>query len=129
MRFLRPRHLITCMFAAFAAASAAAQPVNYSLRSVISLPATAANVQPGGKFTSFDIGFFDPGSNNYYIADRSNASVDIISGTTLQVLGQAQGFTGQAATTSRSGADGVVVVTANGATTLFAGDANSTLEV
>lgn len=108
---------------------ALAQPVSYSLQSLITIPATAANVQPGGAFTSFDIGFFNPGSNNYYLADRSNASVDIVSGATLKVIGQAQGFTGQAATTSVSGADGVVAFTSNGVTTLYAGDGNSTLKV
>jgi DNA-binding beta-propeller fold protein YncE len=86
-------------------------------------------VQPSGAFTSFDIGFFDPAAKNYYVADRSNASVDIISGSTLKVIGQAPGFTGQGATTSVSGADGVVTVTAGGVTTLYAGDGNSTLKV
>ena len=109
--------------------STLAQPVNYSLQTLIAIPPTAANVQPGGGFTSFDIGFFDPVSRNYFIADRSNASVDIISGSTLAVVGQATGFTGQKATTSVSGADGVVAVTAGGLTTLYAGDGNSTLKV
>ena len=68
-------------------------------------------------------------SRNYFVADRSNASVDIISGSTLKVVGQAPGFTGQQATTSVSGADGVVAVTAGGFTTLYAGDGNSTLKV
>ena len=55
---------------------------DYTLQSVISIPTTAANVQPGGAFTSFDISYFDAASGNYYVADRSNASVDIVSGTT-----------------------------------------------
>jgi len=109
--------------------SVSAQPVNYTLQTLVSIPPTAANVQPGGGFTSFDIGYFDAGSGNYFLADRSNASVDIISGTTLQVVGQATGFTGQQATTSRSGPDGVVAVTSGGTTTLYAGDGNSTLKV
>ena len=109
--------------------SASAQPVNYTLQSLISIPQTAANVQPGGGFTSFDIGYFDPGSRNYFLADRSNASVDIISGSTLNVVGQVPGFTGQRATTSVSGPDGVVAVTSGGVTTLYAGDGNSTLKV
>ena len=109
---MRTLGLATVLFAALGAGAASAQSANYSLRTLISIPPSLANVQPGGAFTSFDIGFFDPGSRNYYIADRSNASVDIISGNTLQVLGQATGFTGQQATTSVSGADGVVAVTA-----------------
>ncbi len=99
------------------------------LQNIIAIPTTAANVQPGGAFTSFDISYFDPSVNEYFIADRSNASVDIISGSSLTVVGQAQGFTGQGATTSVSGADGVVAVTVAGTTTLYAGDGNSTLKV
>jgi hypothetical protein len=94
----------------------------------IPVPADAANAQ-GGAFSSFDISFADPVTGNVYIADRSNASVDIFSGASLTFLGRATGFTGQQATTSLSGADGVLTVTSAGVTTLYAGDGNSTLKV
>jgi hypothetical protein len=68
-------------------------------------------------------------TGNIFIADRSNASVDIFSGSTLTFLGRATGFTGQQATTSVSGADGVLTVTTGAVTTLYAGDGNSTLKV
>jgi hypothetical protein len=68
-------------------------------------------------------------TGNIFIADRSNASVDIFSGSSLTFLGRATGFTGQQATTSTSGADGVLAVTVGGITTLYAGDGNSTLKV
>jgi hypothetical protein len=130
MRIFRPvLSAAVVAIGALGASHSLAQPVNYNLQTLITIPSTPANVQPGGAFTSFDIGFFDPGSNAYYVADRSNASVDIISGSTLKVLGQAPGFTGQQATTSTSGADGVVAVTSGGTTTLYAGDGNSTLKV
>src|SRR6266481_8842714 len=90
---------------------------------------TTANVQPGGAFSSFDISFADPVTGNVFSADRSNASVDIFSGSSLTFLGRATGFTGQQATTSVSGADGVLTVTSGGITTLYAGDGNSTLKV
>jgi hypothetical protein len=93
------------------------------------VPADAANVQPGGAFSSFDISYVDPVTGDLFIADRSNASVDIFSGSSLTFLGRATGFTGQQATTSVSGADGVVTVTSGGVTTLYAGDGNSTLKV
>ena len=96
---------------------------NYTLQTTLSIPATAANNQ-GGLFTAFDISFFDPVTGLDYVADRSNASVDIVSPT--GVVAQAQGFTGQQATTSVSGPDGVVVTGASH--TLFAGDGNSTLK-
>jgi hypothetical protein len=101
---------------------------SYTLQTTISIPASSANSQ-GGAFTSFDISFFDPATENYYVADRSNASVDVISGSSLTVVGQATGFTGQQATTSTSGADGVLTVTSAGTSTLFAGDGNSTLKI
>src|SRR6266446_6047367 len=91
---------------------------------------TTANVQPGGAFSSFDISFADPVTGNIFIADRSNASVDIFSGSSLTFLGRATGFTGQSpAGNNFSGADGVLTVTTGGVTTLYAGDGNSTLRV
>jgi hypothetical protein len=95
----------------------------------IPVPAGPANVQPGGAFSSFDISFADAVTGNIFIADRSNAAVDIFSGSSLTFLGRATGFTGQQATTSTSGADGVLTVTSGGVTTLYAGDGNSTLKV
>jgi WD40 repeat protein len=104
-----------------------------TLQTFIPVPADAANVQPGGAFSSFDISFADPVTGNIFIADRSNASVDIFSGFSLTFLGRAiappPGFTGQQATTSVSGPDGVLTVTQGGFTTLYAGDGNSTLKV
>jgi len=100
-----------------------------TLLTYIPVPAGTANVQPGGAFSSFDISFADPVTGNIFIADRSNASVDIFSGSSLTFLGRATGFTGQQATTSVSGADGVLTVTSGGITTLYAGDGNSTLKV
>lgn len=105
---------------------AVAAPINYSLLTTIAVPASTVNSQ-GGKLTSFDISYVDPVTGNYYLADRSNASVDIFSGTTNTFLGRAGGFTGQQATTSISGPDGVVVVNNGGIATLYAGDGNSTL--
>ena len=96
MRIFRPVLSASVVaIGALGASHSLAQPVNYTLQTLIAIPATTANVQPGQAFTSFDIGFFNPASDSYYVADRSNASVDIIGGTTLKVLGQAQGFTGQ----------------------------------
>ncbi len=120
--------MIVVAILGMAASSAIAGPT-YSLLTTIAVPSDAANVQPGGAFTSFDISFFDPVTRLYYVADRSNASVDIFSGATLSFLGRATGFTGQQATTAASGPDGVLTVTSGGITTLYAGDGNSTLKV
>ena len=110
------------------AGPAVAQVVNPT-PTFIPVPADQANVQPGGVFTSFDISFADPVTGNIFIADRSNASVDIFSGSGLTFLGRAIGFSGQTGNNNTSGADGVLTVTSGGVTTLFAGDGNSTLKV
>jgi hypothetical protein len=99
------------------------------LQTFIPVPADTANVQPGGAFSSFDISFADSVTGDIFVADRSNASVDIFSGSSLTFLGRATGFTGQQATSSVSGPDGVLTVTSGGITTLYAGDGNSTLKV
>jgi hypothetical protein len=95
----------------------------------IPVPADGANVQPGHAFSAFDISYADPVTGDIFISDRSNASVDIFSGSSLTFLGRATGFTGQQATTSVSGPDGVLTVTSGGVTTIYAGDGNSTLRV
>jgi PEP-CTERM motif len=99
----------------------------------IAVPADSANMQPGGAFSDFDAMFADPVTGRIFIADRSNAAVDIFSGRgedpSLTFLGRATGFTGQQATTSVSGPNGVLTVTSGGVTTLYAGDGNSTLKI
>lgn len=120
------------LLAAFALTSLTASPAFaglYTLDTLLAVPTDAANVQPGGAFTAFDISYVDPVTGDYFIADRSNASVDIFSGSSLTFLGRATGFTGQQATTSTSGPDGVLAVTSGGTTTLYAGDGNSTLKI
>jgi hypothetical protein len=114
---------------AMAATTGPAVADNLTLLTYIPVPAGGANFQPGGAFSSFDISFADPVTGNIFIADRSNASVDIFSGSNLTFLGRAEGFTGQQATNSISGADGVLTVTSGGVTTLYAGDGSSTLRV
>jgi hypothetical protein len=114
---------------AMAATAGPAVADELTFQTFIPVPADAANMQPGGAFSSFDISFADPVTGNIFVADRSNASVDIFSGSSLQFLGRATGFTGQQATNSLSGADGVLTVTSGGVTTLYAGDGDSTLKV
>ena len=123
----------TLGFAAIVAMSAtggpaAAQEVNPN-PTFIPVPADTTVNNQGGAFTSFDISFADSVTGNIFIADRSNAGVDIFSGSSLTFLGRATGFTGQKATTSTSGPDGVLTVTTGGVTTLYAGDGNSSLRV
>jgi hypothetical protein len=110
---------------AFAMAShPAGAALHYTEVTTIAVPTDSANMQPGGAFTAFDISYFDPTTGLDYVADRSNAAVDIFSGATNAFVGRATGFAGQQATTSLSGPDGVVVTPSH---TLFAGDAPSLL--
>src|SRR5262245_54827530 len=114
---------------AMVASPATAEVVN-PVPTFIPVPSDAANFQPGKAFSSFDISFADPVTGNIFIADRSNASVDIFSGSSLTFLGRAEGCTGQQAGGNQfSGADGVLTVTSGGITTLYAGDGSSTLRV
>ena len=39
---------------------------------------------PAGTFFSFDISWFDPVLNKYFLADRNNKAIDIVDPTTLQ---------------------------------------------
>src|SRR5947209_42453 len=71
-----------------ASTAAFATPIDYGLVKTIGLPVSAANNQ-GGAFTAFDISFVDPLTGYYYIADRSNAAVDIINGANNTVVAQA----------------------------------------
>jgi hypothetical protein len=112
-------------------AAAPSAQAAYVLDTTIAVPTSADNVQPGGVFSSFDISYFDPVTQLDYVADRSNASVDIFSAQTNTFVGRIGGtgnlFTGQQATTSTSGPDGVVVVNLPGQHQVFAGDGGSTV--
>src|SRR5260370_30525822 len=65
---------------------------------------------PGTKLASFDIGFVDPEAGRYYLADRSDASVDVIDTKTNTFLFKIGGFVGAKQKTADSGPDGVGVV-------------------
>jgi hypothetical protein len=123
MKFLRILSTVTLIGLAIAALASPASASTYSLLTTIALPTTVANTQLGGAFTSFDLSYIDPTTQRDYVTDRSNAVVDIISTSTFSVLGQAGGFTGQQATTSTSGPNGVVAI----GSSLFAGNGNSTV--
>ena len=126
------RYLIAAGVAviSIAAATPSAQ-ATFVLATTIAVPTTSNNVQPGGVFTSFDISFFDPSTQLDYVADRSNASVDIFSAQTNTIVAQIGGtgnlFTGQQATTSTSGPNGVLVVNLSGQHQVYAGNGNSTV--
>jgi hypothetical protein len=111
-----------------------AQADTYQLTTIIQVPPSTLN-QQGGKFVNFDISFFDPLTQLDYVADRSNASVDIFSAQNNTFVNHTFGtpnfagqvFTNGVANNSVSGPDGVQVVNVPGQHQVFAGDGPSTV--
>jgi hypothetical protein len=91
------------------------------LLATVPVPGTSANTT-GGNLYVFDISWVDQPSRTYYLADRSNAVVDIVDTTTnilmAQLTGGFKGFTGNNGT---SGPNGVTT----GGHCLFVTDAPS----
>src|SRR5262245_16487740 len=73
---------------------------------------------------SFDISWSDEATRRYYLADRSNASVDIVNTATDTFVGQIGGFVGVGASNDVSGPNGIVVL--DDPHELWAGDGDST---
>ena len=87
---------------------------------------------PGNPITSADIAWVDPGTERYYLADRSNFGVDIIDAESNFFVGRVIGMAGPlasgggTATTNGPGPNGVLVTPAR---KLWAGDGNSMVQV
>jgi len=80
---------------------------------------------PGNPLLSTDLSFTDPGTERFYLADRSNFAVDIVDAEKDVFVGRVTGFAGPAGTNG-NGPDGVLVTPDH---RLFAGDGNSKLQV
>lgn len=100
------------------AASTSAQSAAYSLISVTVVPTAPA---------AFDISWVDPGSHRYYLADRTNASVDVFDTTDGTLLNQYGGFVGNTGKSDTSGPDGVLVTPDSHE--IWAGDGDSSVKV
>jgi len=107
-----------------------AQADTYVFQQAIAVPPSVSNTV-GGQFARFDISFFDPATQLDYVADRSNASVDIFSAANNTFVERLGGtpptFAGQQASNDTSGPDGVQVVNMPGQHQLFVGDGPSIL--
>jgi hypothetical protein len=99
----------------------------FSLTTIIGLDNTGlGNLSNGSKtFFSFDISWFNPGNGKFYLADRSNKTIDIFdpkTGTFTQAVNKGfQGFTGN---NDGSGPDGVL--DANDHQEIWVGDVGGT---
>src|SRR6266851_7368482 len=82
---------------------------------------------PGAPLKSFDISWVDEPSQTYFLADRSNAGVDIINSETHAFVGRIVGFVGFTGSNAHSGPDGIEVDHA--AHQAWVGDGNSTVKV
>ncbi|MGI9147297.1 MAG: YncE family protein [Chloroflexota bacterium] len=82
---------------------------------------------PGKPLKAWDIGWVDSPSAKYYLANRSNASVDVVDVMTDRVINQIGGFVGNTGKSDTSGPDGVIVTFSN--RELWAGDGDSTIKV
>ncbi len=118
--------IVTAMLGSVTTAAIAGP--DYTLLTTIAVPVSSANSQVGN-FTAFDISYVDPSTGYDYVADRSNAAVDIINGATHTVVAQAGVgiFGGQQPATAQSGPDGVVVANNGTTATLYAGNGFTSL--
>jgi len=111
-------------------------PSDPPLRLIKVIPINGTSAKPTTKMFSFDISFVDPTpfaghpAGLYYLADRSNAAIDVIDVATDTLFGQIGGngvgqanFKGDTGTTATSGPDGVAALFP----CVFAGDGDSRL--
>src|SRR6516164_3922794 len=100
-----------------------AQPLESAAKDEVFGVTSVINLPDGQKLGAFDIGFVDPAHAVYLLADRTNASIDVIDTSTNDVINQFKpGFVGATGNNDTSGPDGVLV--ANG-TQVWVGDGMS----
>ena len=86
----------------------------FQVTHVIQVPGAAA-------FFSFDISWYDPHLNKYFLADRNNKAVDVIDGATHTLTQYVNsGFKGFSGNNDTSGPDGLATV--NNHTEVWVGD-------
>jgi len=89
---------------------------------------TSTIAVPGLGLNSFDIGFVDPTLGRYFLADRTNKTIDMVDTSNNSISQLAPGaFVGVVAGTNTSGPNGVI--TANNHTEVWAGDGNGSVKV
>jgi hypothetical protein len=108
----------------------------YVFKDTIAVPQSPSNII-GGNFAAFDISFFDPVTQLDYVADRSNAAVDVFAAPSdtfvTRIGGSTPTFAGAlppdpiGGPNSTSGPDGVQVVNIPGLHQVFVGDGPSTV--
>jgi hypothetical protein len=99
--------------AALAQGQTPADPNAPALRLINIIPINGTAGSPATGLHSFDISWVDPTTGLYFLADRSNAALDVVDTKTDTLFGQiggaAIGFAGDTGTTATSGPNGVAV--------------------
>jgi hypothetical protein len=89
--------------------------------------ATIAPPHPFKGAEAYDIGWVDPGSNTYYLTDRTNATVDVIDAKTDTRVLSIHGFVGPHGSDATSGPDGILEIPSRNE--LWVADAKSKMRV
>jgi len=91
-----------------------ASPTSAQLSLLKTIPIKVTPSNPANGMFSFDISFVDPATGLYYLADRSNAALDVVDTKTDTLFGQIggnpafqPGFAGDTGSTATSGPNGV----------------------
>jgi hypothetical protein len=99
--------------AAWAQGQAAADPNAPALRLIKLIPINGTAANRSTRMFSFDISWVDPTTGLYFLADRSNAALDVVDTNTDTLFGQiggpSVGFAGDTGSTATSGPNGVTV--------------------
>src|SRR6516225_4541762 len=91
----------------------AAQPLESAAKDEVFGVTSVINLPDDQKLGAFDIGFVDPANGVYLLADRTNASIDVIQPSTNDGINMFKtGFVGATGYNDTAGPDGVLV--ANG---------------
>lgn len=81
---------------------------------------------PGVPLVKFDISYVNPNTNLYFLADRSNAGVDVFDAIQNRFLFRVPGFVGAQSSNDISGPDGLISI---GPDQVWVGDGDSTVKV
>jgi DNA-binding beta-propeller fold protein YncE len=124
-RFLRRSAALAFIAFALISPSASAATVSAPGTTVVKLAKIAI---PGKPLRGFDISWVDNAAGRYYLADRTNASIDVVDTATNTLVTQITGgFKGATGKNTTSGPDGIVVTVSG--SELWAGDGDSSVKV
>ena len=116
------------LLTAAAGASPALAAPEYVLQTTIALPAAASNT--AGTFTGYDLATFDPTTQLYYLTDRSNNGIDVLSAKTNSFVERigAGLFSGNSSSTDTAGPNGISINDVPGGKLLVSSNGTSTVQ-